>query len=88
MQDTDSGEETILLVTVEETTWLAMGESHLQAMLTGEGDYPRPIVCVTFRDMAHLTAHVPQGVAGLWAVHPAIVRRLRENGEIVDRVID
>lgn len=88
MQDTAEEDDAILLVTVDERYWLAMGESYMQAMLTGEGPYPKPILCVAFRSMAHMTDHVPSGVDGLWAIHPDIVGRLRRAGEIADKVID
>jgi hypothetical protein len=88
MQDTAGSEQTILLVTVQSNYWLAMGEEFLQAMCAGDAYYPKPIVCVEFRDMAHMTSHVPTGVEGLWAIHPDIVGRLRRSNEIVDKVID
>ncbi|MEM8951953.1 MAG: hypothetical protein AAGC99_21785 [Pseudomonadota bacterium] len=85
---TDTNEPEIMIVEVHQNYYMAMGEEHLEAMLSGKGPYPTPIACVAFRDMAHLSEYVDTGVDGLWSIHPEIVNRLRKAGDILDKVID
>ncbi|MEM9048517.1 MAG: hypothetical protein AAGC92_07325 [Pseudomonadota bacterium] len=85
---TDTAEPAIMIVEIKQSYYMAMGEEYLQAVLSGNGPYPKPIACVAFRDMAHLNEYVETGIDGLWSIHPDIVSRLRKAGDILDKVID
>lgn len=88
MQDTAKPDDEILIVTIKENYWMAMGIDFLDAVITGLEPYPTPIACVAFRDMDHLREYVEEGVDGLWKIHPQIIERLRNAGELTDKVID
>lgn len=81
----DGGDEGILLVEVGQSFWLLDGEMHLSAMATDEKPYPKPVRCLSLPSMTALGDLLPEGVspAQLWAVHPAIIARLNQNGELV-----
>lgn len=84
MQDTDESGGEIIIITMNQSYWLANGIVHLDAILMGGAPYPTPIRCVRFRDAWHLQSYIPDGTQGLWAIHPEIIARLRRDGELAD----
>ncbi|MCD2184681.1 hypothetical protein [Rhizobium sp. GN54] len=81
----DDRDEGILLVEVEQSFWLLDGDAHLSAMLSNEKPYPKPVRCLGLPSMSALGELLPEGVTPgeLWAVHPDIVARLKQNDELV-----
>ncbi|MDO6590549.1 hypothetical protein DS901_18320 [Loktanella sp. D2R18] len=76
----------IILVQAEDAYWLLDGESHMSALLSGKAHYPTPVRMVAFDDLMALHAFLTtknHQLASLWAVHPGIVDRLREDDELV-----
>lgn len=80
----------IVLFCIGEKYWLGQGDEWLQNLLTGEGDFPRPVLCVAFRDTFEIGQFVGGGanVADLWGINPEIVNRLRRNKDLTDLVFD
>ena len=80
----------IVLYCIGEKYWLGQGDEWLQQILSGEGDFPRPVLCVSFRDNFELSQFVPGGtnVADLWGINPEIVARLRRDKHLTDLVFD
>jgi hypothetical protein len=80
----------IVLFRIGEKYWLGQGDEWLQQLLTGEGDFPRPVLCVAFKDNFELTqfAGGGSGVSDLWGINPEIVARLRRDNQLTDLVFD
>jgi len=80
----------IVLLCIGEKYWLGQGDEWLQQMLTGEGDFPRPVLCVTCKDAFELGQFMGAGsnVAELWGINPEIVARLRREGDLTDLIFD
>ena len=77
----------LVLLTCADAHWVLQGEPHLSALIEGQAGYPTPVLRVCLHDMdAVLDLLTPLGVtpAALWAVHPNIVARLRQAGELRD----
>lgn len=83
----EPGENRILLVSTGEQYWLLLGEDHIQSMLAGRDEHPRPVLCIVFETIIELQTFLPEGVTvhALWAINPAIVDRMRRQGELVER---
>lgn len=80
----------IVLLCIGQKYWLGQGDEWLHQMLTGEGDFPKPVMCVTFRDAFELGQFMggSQSVADLWGINPDIVARLRRDNHLTDLVYD
>lgn len=79
----------IVLLCIGEKYWLGQGDEWLQQLLTGEGDFPRPVLCVSCRDAFELGQFMGgSNVAELWGINPEIVARLRRDGHLTDLVFD
>lgn len=76
----------IMLIAMNDRFWLARGEQHMTAMLSGEGEFPTPVAVMNFENHFKLRAFLPEGtdLGGMWQINPLIVVRLRENDQIVD----
>ncbi|HEU0220841.1 MAG TPA: hypothetical protein VFR34_01335 [Paracoccaceae bacterium] len=86
MQDTAPEGPEIIIISMNQSYWLANGLVHLDAILMGGQPYPTPIRCVAFANLLHLQSYIPEGTGNLWAIHPDIIARLRRDGEIVDEI--
>lgn len=80
----------IVILCIGEKYWLGQGDEWLQPLLTGEGDFPRPVLCVSFRDTFELGQFMGEGpnVSDLWGINPEIVARLRRDRHLTDLVFD
>jgi hypothetical protein len=80
----DDRDEGILLGEVDQSYWLLDGEAHLNAMMSNQDPYPRPVRCLRLQSVAELNDLMPDGVgvSALWAIHPAVIERLKQNDEL------
>ncbi len=81
----DDRDEGIVLVEVNQSFWLLDGEVYLNAMISNLGTYPKPVRCLRLQTVAELNDLLPDGagVNALWAVHPSVIERLKQNDELV-----
>ena len=77
----------IVLVATGDQYWLFEGDEHINSMLAGYDRHPRPVICLVFETMFDLQVYLPEGVTvqRLWAINPAIIDRMRREGELVER---
>lgn len=80
----DDRDDAILLVEVNQSFWLLDGEAHLDALVSNMAAYPKPVRCLRLQTVAELNDLLPDGVgmSALWAVHPAVAGRLKQNDEL------
>ena len=75
----------MVLLRINEMYRLHEGYEFLNAMLLGEGDYPRPVICMTFRDAFELNRFLSRhGASRFVGINPLIIERLRQNDELID----
>lgn len=76
----------ILLVSLNERFWLLKGEKHINALLSGSDNFPKPVGCLVFKDYSRLKTIIPGGLdfGSLWLINPNIVTRLKEEKQLVE----
>ncbi|QDY70923.1 hypothetical protein [Qingshengfaniella alkalisoli] len=86
MSDTveEAGPSRVTLLDIEGAFYLCEGEEHIDAVLSGDGDYPLPVNCIKFASMASMRQSLGDevNVAGLWQINPDVVSRLRREEKI------
>ena len=82
-------EPEIVLICANESYWVAEGEAHLDIMLQGNTGYPTPVGVLHFSSVKALEANLGSTLkdANLWAVHPAIIERLRDDHHLLEIVV-
>lgn len=76
----------ILLVAIDGSYYLAMGDQYLDQIMIVDGDFPSPITCLKFRDLLHLNifSNGKATIADLWAINPIIIERLRKDQHLLE----
>lgn len=77
----------IVLAGIGQAFWLIEGEEFLGAMLSGQGSFPTPVICLRCEDAVELQLLIgPDVLLGeLWGINPDIIARLERDGHIEDR---
>lgn len=70
--------------------FLIRGEEFLNQLLAGSEGYPTPVACVTATSHKVADGAVASGVqiADLWMINPWVMERLREDGHLVESVLE
>lgn len=76
----------ILLVSVNDRFWLVKGMKHLDPMLAGSDDFPKPVGCVVFRTHARMRGFLPEGLdlGACWQINSWVILRLKEQEQLVE----
>lgn len=66
--------------------FLLHGEDHLDQVLLADGKFPKPVKCLNFGSRIEVKMLLGEtvNVAAFWAIHPDIVARLRDAGDLVE----
>ncbi len=83
---TDDKKSGIVLIATGEAYWLLEGEDYLNAMLSDEEYYPKPVKMINYQSSFDLNMDLPEGIStgSLWGVHPQIIERLRRLKDIIE----
>lgn len=78
--------EIIVIAVNTDNYYLLKGEEHLSQMLLVDGTFPYPICCLRFDSLLdiHLTFGEELKLGSLWAVHPAIAKRLIDEEKMIE----
>lgn len=77
----------IVLIGIEEKSFfLYKGEGYINQLLMGDGDFPKPVRCLHFDSVLDVKLQIGVAVntSQYWGIHPSIVARLRDNGEMIE----
>lgn len=80
-------EETIILIGIERTSYyLFRGEEYIDQLLIVDGEFPKPVKCLHFDTLFDVKLILGEtvNVMNFWGIHPNIVGRLRDTGELVE----
>lgn len=80
-------EPAIVLLGIDRNNYYVYkGDEFLNQMLLVDGVYPKPIFCMHFESVfdASLTLGEGFSLANLWAIHPEILKRLRNEGCLIE----
>ena len=82
----DGPDGSILMLVVDETYYLAVGEEHMDQIMLVDGTFPKPIRCMKFRDQLHLKtfSNGKASLANLWAINPIVIERLRRDQHLLE----
>ncbi len=83
---TEAEKTSILLISCSESYWVLEGEEHLNAMLSDEAYYPKPVRMINYQSSYELQMDLPEGIftGNLWGIHPGIIERLRRLKDIIE----
>ena len=86
MGEGDAPEPRMTLIAINQSYWLVEGEEYLDAMLMGNGFFPKPVRCMVFANAFEMRVFVGSDVAmtDYWGINPDIVERLRRDGHLID----
>lgn len=83
----DGDEPEIILLGIERSSYyLYKGEDHINQLLIAEGTFPSPILVMEFDSIIDAKIALGSGfsIVKCWAIHPAIVERLRSNKHLIE----
>ncbi len=80
-------EPNIIIIGIDRKAYyLYKGETHLDQLLLSDGEFPRPVLCVHFKQALDLKTVIGEdvSVARMWSIHPEIVDRLRVDEDLIE----
>ncbi len=79
--------EIVFLGISRKSYYLLEGDDHLNELLLSDGTFPRPILCLHFETILDVRIKLGESVSvgQLWAIHPEIVARLRNDEDLIEK---
>lgn len=77
----------IVLIAIENGSfYLYRGGEYLNQLLLADGAYPKPVKCLKFSSVLDVRLILGEAVtvSDFWGIHPQIVERLRDSGELIE----
>jgi len=83
---TDDKKDGIVLVSCDQNYWILQGDDYLNAMLSDEEYFPKPVRMINYKSSYELQLDLPDDTftGNLWGVHPGIIERLRRLKDIIE----